>query len=204
LQAPRSPLFSLAFPGTASFRDGITDLKVRKVVSGAGKLHRGFVYAAKSVYPQIVAQLPPGCRVMLSGHSLGGAVATIIADWLKGCGYEIESVYTFGSPRLANGPWQRCYNRLLGNRTFRIVNAGDPVPHMPWFFGTYRHVDQLVYLNRKGGVEHSVVFAAAMEMGEKLRPKLDDQMGSGSATSHFVRPSAHVLTSYITALQRLV
>lgn len=189
--------FAVHFPGTASWRDGLTDAKIRKTASDPGRLHRGFKAAASSVYSDIVVKLPPGARVILSGHSLGGAVATIIAYWLGGCGYEIEAVFTFGSPRVANGPWQRAYNRQLGSRTFRIVNAGDPVPHVPWVFATYRHVHNLVYLNRKGGVEHSVVWAAAMELKEKYRAADSNQ------TSEFISARAHCLTSYIQKLKSL-
>lgn len=189
-------LFAVHFPGTASWRDALTDAKIRKETSGAGRVHRGFKAAARSVYSDIVRALPPGCRVILSGHSLGGAVATLVADWLKGCGYEIQAVYTFGSPRVANGPWQRCYNRLLSDRTFRIVNAGDPVPHVPWMLGTYRHVNSLVYLDRSGGMETSCVKAAALELAEKLSPVQTE-------TSEFVSARAHYLTRYIAQLERL-
>lgn len=194
-------LVGIHFPGTASFQDLLTDIKVRKVKSGAGRLHRGFQAAAESVCQQILSQLqavfPEAPRVIISGHSLGGAVATITADWLNRCGYEVQAVYTFGSPRVANGPWQRDYNRRLGNRTYRIVNSGDPIPRIPWMLGTYRHVDQLVYLKKDGGIETNFAVAAAREAVSQLTTQ------GSQLSSKFVRPSAHHITSYIAQLERL-
>lgn len=193
--------YGVTFPGTASWRDCLTDAKIRKAKSGAGQLHRGFCAAAGSVYDGILAALPKSARVVVSGHSLGGAVATIIADWLLSGGYQVETVITFGSPRVGNRAWARTYNRLLAERTYRIVNAGDPVPHVPWVFGTYRHVETLIYLNNTGGVDTSPIVAAAKEAADRAMSARGGAATAGSAA--FVRLSKHTLPSYITKLEHL-
>lgn len=64
--------------------------------------------------------------LFITGHSLGGALATIAAKKLTHKG-GIASCYTFGSPRVGNVDW------AVGIKTpvYRVVNAVDPVTMMP-------------------------------------------------------------------------
>ena len=146
----------LLFPGTASLRDARTDAKIRKVGwLQSARTHRGFTDAFDSVAARILGAIRErnNCRVILAGHSLGGALATLVADLLARDGIAVMGVYTFGSPRVGNWEFARQYNDRLANVTFRITNAGDPVPWVPFVFGTYRHVAREFYLNREGGVD---------------------------------------------------
>lgn len=190
--------YGIFIPGTASWQDCLTDARIRKVNYGAGRLHLGFKQAADSIYTTIVRRLPLGASLTISGHSLGGALATILADWLHGSGYRIHAVITLGSPRVANGPWARTYNRILGDCSFRLVNAGDPVPHVPWVLGTYRHVDTLVYLKKDGSIESNFLLAAAHEQVSRFTHHNDE-----SDTAEFIRPESHSLNAYIAQLQAL-
>lgn len=145
--------FAVLFPGTASRRDCLTDVQIRKVdwvggdpfATSAMRVHRGFKRALDSVYEGIEALIPPGRRVVVAGHSLGGALATLCAHALNGVAH-VSDVITFGSPRVGNRQFVGEYNHTLADRTARIVNAGDPVPHVPWQFASYRHTDTQVYL----------------------------------------------------------
>eukprot|EP00697_Spironema_sp_BW2_P002404 gnl/Spiro4/13210_TR7008_c0_g1_i2.p1 gnl/Spiro4/13210_TR7008_c0_g1~~gnl/Spiro4/13210_TR7008_c0_g1_i2.p1 ORF type:complete len:423 (+),score=52.59 gnl/Spiro4/13210_TR7008_c0_g1_i2:29-1270(+) len=75
-----------------------------------------------------------GCEVWITGHSLGGAMAAISAFDLVHTGKIPSSthvkVYTFGQPRTGNFLWATLYDQLIPD-TYRIVNAGDFVPHVP-------------------------------------------------------------------------
>lgn len=158
--------FAILFPGTASARDWLTDLEVRKVQwgggsFGAGRVHRGFVKAYDSVRAGLVHLLPPGVSLVIAGHSLGGALATLCAEDLAG-DYPVADVITFGSPRVGNGAFARHYNAILADRTVRLVNAGDPVPHVPWLLGTYRHVHTQHYLDRVGGLVVAAAWSVAV------------------------------------------
>jgi predicted lipase len=196
--------FAITFPGTASPHDWLTDIKIRKATWLAGRAHCGFIGARLSVGSEIGMEIRKADSVLVNGHSLGGALATLEAHTLHEMGIEIEGVYTFGSPRVFNGPASRDYNRRLASRTFRIVNAGDPVPHMPWVFGTYRHVDSLVYLTRAGGIETNFLIAAAKEIGARNaeRQVTLDELGRG--TSSLISIGAHSIDRYIKKLEALV
>lgn len=186
--------YAILFPGSASVRDWRTNARAGKVTWGKGKVHSGFAAAFSSVSQHILNCIPANARVLIAGHSLGGALATLCADAHQDI-FQIENVFTFGSPRVGNAAFAGQYSQALGIRTWRVVNAGDPVTHVPWLLGTYRHVDRLVYLNREGGVEHNFVSAALRELPERFsRP--DER-------AQFVPAAAHNLASYITKLEAL-
>lgn len=72
---------------------------------------------------------------IISGHSLGAAVAMV-------CAYHIESlypgkvkcVYAFASPMVGNQSFVDSYNAILLEKTFRICNTNDPIPYLPGSF----------------------------------------------------------------------
>lgn len=148
--------YDIGFPGTASLKDWLTDAKIRKANWSTGKVHRGFLEAWTSVAAEIERRVPYGARLLIYGHSLGGALATLCAAELQ-FRYDIQAVYTFGSPRVGNGTFADDYELHLAARTFRVVNSGDPVPHVPFPIptftsGMYRHVRREFYLNADSGV----------------------------------------------------
>jgi pimeloyl-ACP methyl ester carboxylesterase len=68
--------------------------------------------------------------VHLTGHSLGGAVATLLALRLGQLGHDV-SVTTFGAPKLTTFDAFANESRLHDLDLVRLVNAGDVVPHFP-------------------------------------------------------------------------
>lgn len=189
------------FPGTETIQDWMTDLKIRKCPWSFGQVHRGFQEAFGSVATEITAMLPENSEVVIAGHSLGGALATLFASALHGF-RRVHAVYTFGSPRVGNRAFARHYNDALAERSFRIVNAGDPVPRLPWMLGTYRHVDHLTYLNRDGGIDENRLAVAAKEFLARME-LAKRQAQSSMPVSDLVSVSAHSLTSYIKKLEAL-
>ena len=87
-----------------------------------------------------------GSSLRLTGHSLGAALACMAAVDFELNGLRVAEVTTFGSPRVGNLDWAYFYNEDIGliDRTWRIVNDRDPVPHIPYtgvtFFRGYHHV----------------------------------------------------------------
>ena len=137
--------------GTA---DWVTDLKfiqqaypfAPKGTSGI-EVHYGFIEAYTSVRDAVLqaAKDTPHKEVVLVGHSLGGALATLagldIAENVPG---KDVSVYTFGSPKVGNAAFVDAYSPRVPN-TYRIVNDADLIPHIP--VGDYYHVGKLLHLN---------------------------------------------------------
>ncbi|KAF2854744.1 alpha/beta-hydrolase [Plenodomus tracheiphilus IPT5] len=106
-------------------------------------VHTGFysswLNTRKVILPHITSALSahPNYKLVLVGHSLGGAIATLAGLDFKARGWD-PHVTTFGEPRLGN----KALNRYIDERfnitthhetnTFhRVTHAGDPVPLLP-------------------------------------------------------------------------
>lgn len=78
-------------------------------------------------------------RVLLTGHSLGGAAATLLAERLVSLGVDKERVpvITFGAPAIGNPAFAEAYGDKISLQ--RITNKADPVPgSLQTFFGGYK------------------------------------------------------------------
>ena len=98
------------------------------------------------------ASLYPTYRVTVTGHSLGGAIATIAAASLRKSGTPAD-LYTYGAPRIA-GPVLSDYitsQNLGGN--YRVTHYDDPVPRLPPRSLGFVHVSPEYYIPTLTGVE---------------------------------------------------
>lgn len=123
----------LAFRGTEpnSIRDIKTDFKSSTILcKSGGKIHSGFSEAFDKVAIDIQKALDndelKSKPLFITGHSLGGALATIAAKKVNHSA-GIAACYTYGSPRVADLDWFKTMKTPL----YRIVNAADPVTMMP-------------------------------------------------------------------------
>ncbi len=113
------------------------------------RIHRGFSEAYTSVRRKIHALLPQGaCKVTVTGHSLGGALALL-------CAVDIEynfpekdiSVYVFGCPRVGNAAFAKSYNKRVF-KTLRVTNGNDIVAKVPPALFGYRHVGIPIHIGK--------------------------------------------------------
>jgi hypothetical protein len=116
--------------GTANRQNAIADMEIAKRMSAklGINFHRGFEDMAMAVYKEIVPRLRPGYRLVIFGHSLGAAEATILALLLSADGWQVARVYASGSPRVTDAAGAALCGALP---LIRIVNEGDPVPLLP-------------------------------------------------------------------------
>ncbi|WP_124414319.1 lipase family protein [Pseudomonas sp. R4-35-07] len=125
----------IAVRGTASGADALRDADAHQVpfVEGAGKAHRGFYQGFKALYHFVLDYLSRyhiDQRVVICGHSLGGAIALLLAEGLRripDANYNIL-LYTYGAPRAADSEFTAGARALVHHR---IVNHNDPVPSVP-------------------------------------------------------------------------
>jgi len=131
----------VAIKGTASLYDALTDLNTGVHSSHTGfSVHQGFYYAFDSIQSEL-ARFVSGLKgitvVHCIGHSLGGAIATLAADWVKVAGSaSAVKLYTYGSPRVGLENFaSKCTSRLNALNTYRVYHRTDPVPMVPtWPF----------------------------------------------------------------------
>ena len=118
--------------GTANLSNTLLnlDFELRYDDKAKIQLHNGYAQAARSLYQQLKPLLKPEYRITAAGHSLGGAVAVILAMYLSQDGYPLDQVVTFGQPKLTNSEGAVYYKNL---KLTRVVTPKDPVPLVPAF-----------------------------------------------------------------------
>ncbi|XP_078427745.1 putative triglyceride lipase isoform X2 [Wolffia australiana] len=199
----------IAFRGTeqTKWKDLTTDLML--VPSGLNpermggnfkeevQVHSGFLGAYDSVRNRIMTliKLSVGYhedmdletiskwRVYVTGHSLGGALATLLAFELSSSqmakrGVISITMYNFGSPRVGNRCFTEIYNQRVRD-SWRIVNHRDIIPTVPRLMG-YCHVAQPVYL-AAGDLENALVNLESLEdeyMGDVIGESTPDTLVS--------------------------
>lgn len=134
----------LVWRGSASPTDFVTDALVVKVPYLDGsRVHSGFLNAFNSVTVDLMAGLYTavsklggidGVRnIIISGHSLGGALTVVSAFTLASLKEEwagkIKTV-TVGCPRVGNHLFKRLYNQRVPD-SLRIVHDNDIVTRIP-------------------------------------------------------------------------
>ena len=130
----------VAFRGTQTLDDWIDDVDALAVpyiaVPGAGMVHMGFQLVYEHVRKNTGQILSGGCqgaqRILVTGHSLGGALAVLAAfDIAKNSGLgKTPEVYTMAGPRTAAPDFAGKFNALIPTCE-RVVNFMDVVPQVP-------------------------------------------------------------------------
>ena len=128
-----------------------------------GSVHSGFLNAWLEVVEAGEAQLRAlnqtaesngqTLDVYVTGHSLGGALATLTMARLleakdQGSNLKLRALYTVGSPRVGDSIFARRFNALTSKHgvvSARIRNANDIVTFLPTV--GYEHIDELSTLS---------------------------------------------------------
>lgn len=176
-------LLILAFRGTerAALRDWMTDIDVVQITDFGGKVHRGFTFALYSVLHQIANEL----RILrdnyqplfITGHSLGGALATLATVILEEMNYPVQGIYTFGSPRVGDQVFSQAFDQKFWFRTFRFVNHNDVVTRVaPPQLGSlnYDHVGQCLYFDAVGKLHHADGFRFWQHFKHSIQGGMND------------------------------
>lgn len=101
------------------------------------KVHRGFNKAVKEIIPSIKSLLDPDRKIILSGHSMGGSMAIILAMYLETAGYDIQWIVTMGQPKVTDKIGIQTFEHLP---VLRLVYQKDLIPILPPpFVSRYKH-----------------------------------------------------------------
>jgi triacylglycerol lipase len=135
------------------FNDIKADLQALPVIAETvSRVHRGFKAEVDELWPMVLEDLERKAndkkKIWFCGHSLGAAMATIMASR---CRHDVElndpvELYTFGSPRVG---W-RGYVKSLDVAHHRWKNNNDIVTTVPLWAMGYVHHGTEHYLNAYG------------------------------------------------------
>lgn len=162
--ASGSDVHLLAFRGTKSFRDWMTDLACTPVrfdwvFTGApvlGEIHAGFGHCLADGLNDIEAALvkrDPAKPLLITGHSLGGALAALAGAYFTVAGKSVPAIsriYTFGQPRIGLHSFCNTYSRILAGRLIRFVNRHDIVPRVPLRGFDYGDEGTMIHFDSSG------------------------------------------------------
>jgi triacylglycerol lipase len=87
-------------------------------------------------------------KIWITGHSFGGALASLYAGMLISNDHRVYGVYTFGSPRAGDETFVESLNNTVVGPHYRVVNAGDIVVHLPPE-PFYSHAGKRIILKRE-------------------------------------------------------
>lgn len=150
----------LSFRGSVSIRNWIADFDFshddcdEDLGYPGCEVHSGFRDAWQDAEPlatsYITASLAlyPTYSLVLTGHSLGAATATVAAAYLRAAGQRCD-LYTYGSPRVGNEEFAQYMSATVNGSTYRVTHFDDPVPKLPLssaLFGSYRHISPEYWL----------------------------------------------------------
>jgi len=144
---------SIVFRGTDTATDWMynCDFAKRHIELSDIEIHKGFFDQLMSVYNELLYNIDiiinkiPNINIYITGHSAGGAHATILA-------YLLEKIYknkiikliTFGSPKVGNLEWYNVFSNIKNIIYYRITNEGDIVTQIPNI--NYYHVGINIHL----------------------------------------------------------
>lgn len=173
LYNPAHNVVFIVFVGTSNSCMGALDLAYSQVeytnltnyVPGLGG-HRGVYAVYNSIRDKLLMALAPylsrNPTILITGHSLGGALSQV-------CALDLAVYnpihYSFAAPMVFNGVGYEIYTRFV-EHSYRVANISDlvtisPLPIMP-NKDIFYHVGKLVYFQRNLGTyaqNHTIAYA---------------------------------------------
>ena len=164
-------VFHLAFRGTEELNDLFADLNIQRINlfdDPSILVHAGFLDYFKEIKSDIEAELKAQTKhfhtLQVTGHSLGGAIATIASAYFGKMINTPEGVdglnfkpidktkkrivcHTIGSPRVGNTNFVNWFQTHV-DESMRIANDDDPITLFP-ISCLYTHVSEAICLTDK-------------------------------------------------------
>jgi hypothetical protein len=153
----------LAFRGTNEALDWLDNLNAFSVKKLFGSFHRGFYQSVEDIWTPLYTKL---CElqkqnrrpVFITGHSLGGAMATIAGARFIQEDKPFTAIYTFGQPRALTRETAQIFNMECKDRYYRFHNNNDIVTRVPARIMGYSHVGSYLYISQEKQISREAGF----------------------------------------------
>ena len=165
------------------------------------------------IRPQVESTLNRIDRIIVTGHGLGAALATLAAPFFAEV-FPDEKVdcFTFGGPKVGGRDFSDWFNTRV-DRAVRVIASSDPVPYFPLGREDYHHVTDATCITKAGYCESwsiNVKPSAALLDGID-RIEFDEFRWQQTSTRYRKRVGAalsrsdhhHTSKSYITVPSKL-
>jgi len=112
-------------------------------------VHKGFDEDTFLIYQAILNDLDKTDEIILTGHSLGAAISTLLMMYLHEDGFTLGPSINFGQPKVTNKKGASAYEHLP---LLRVVDKNDVVPLLPQItlldsiHGIYEHLGAEIIL----------------------------------------------------------
>jgi len=130
-----------------NYANSVRDKQIKLVdglqnCEGCG-VHQGYYESFRAIEPSVKTHLqafwctPHNCRIFITGHGSGAAVASLLAWNLAQANYTIGTSYLFESPQIGNAIFAReMGDRFMGHERhgpiYSITHGKDSVPRWPF------------------------------------------------------------------------
>lgn len=163
----------LIFQGSQEAEDWMTNLSIKRAnYFGKEEVHKGFYDSLKLFLKTVknkefetkdnkkfrfnkdIDFINDNCKLILAGHSLGGAVATLAGCYFQDLGIKKENmtIYTYGAPPIGCEEFCSRYRRKLN--LYRVVNEKDIIPKIDRLTNL-RHLGEEIILISNENEVHS-------------------------------------------------
>lgn len=137
----------------------------------------------------VTAKAYPSYKIIFTGHSLGAALTELAAvDYYKNTAGSDDAsriqLINYASPRVGNEAWASFIDSLpFAKNSYRLVRYGDPVPHLPPEFLSYRHSfqqysilpnNQILSCNQYKSGSHDCIYRDYWEMSNNIKVNQHD------------------------------
>ena len=202
----------IVFRGTDEWRDWLDNLDIEKRETPIGTFHEGFWEATEDVWTEAYrafrgaqhaqkARGEPKRPLFITGHSLGGAMATVAAAKLLEEDIPFTAVYTFGQPRVVDRPSAHAFNAECKDRYWRFCNDLDIVTRIPARLGGYTHVGSVVYIDHEGNIEPKLSrWQQFLNKVDGVREQFEEKGWSGVSASVKETIRDHDIDKYCKAI----
>ncbi|MBR8837491.1 MAG: dynamin family protein [Stigonema ocellatum SAG 48.90 = DSM 106950] len=202
---------TIAFRGSENIVDWLTNFQFIQAENfiGQGMVHSGFTNLVDDYYSEIekiieIKNNNKNLRLLLTGHSLGGAIAILMATRFSPS--IVEAVYTYGAPRVGDEVFVKSYKPLH----YRVEYGNDIVPHLPLNYNVIRlfvnNGSIPIEYQHTGFIKYLVKDKQKIEDDPGLLKRLENEICMGNFTDYFSQKNIqknHSIDSYIEYLNKL-
>lgn len=170
----------IVFPGSNDPSDWLQNVNFYSGGAETAGIHQGFAGAFADNRERVkeVAQDPAVDQIWITGHSMGGALAVICAEYLskdEELDGKLKGVFSFAQPMVARTEYAKLLSDRLGDRHVHFINEHDVVPRLA---PGYVHTGMMIYFRGEKVLIPDRYLNRAMEKVADADKKFKDDVAS--------------------------